>query len=104
LKSSGTVNSRLAEPRNRFFGRFSKRHQFGDGLPRLGDNDLLAHGDAFEQAGEVGFGLVDIDFHEVSVAKSWTKSIICRFSELPVGAVEKGTVGENLRVSKTDAQ
>src|SRR5579872_2119644 len=56
------------------FRSFFKWHQFGDGLPRLGNDDFFTHGNPFQEAGQVGFGLVDIDFHESSIAKSWTKS------------------------------
>ena len=43
-------------------------HKLRHRSPRLGDNDLFAHGDPLQQSGEMGFSLVDIDFHAFIIA------------------------------------
>jgi len=46
----------------------AEANQPRDGLARLGDDELLALGCSFEQLGEVGLGLVDVEcFHASSL-------------------------------------
>src|SRR5947209_2853353 len=51
------------------------RHQLCYRLSSFGDDDFFSHGYALEQAREMSLCLVDIDFHQLILAKSWTKSI-----------------------------